>query len=83
MIKLPRLHLPFPRHNHTPHVRLNTRLCQACGKCVKACPKNALGMISFLSHRHAHVKTADSCIGCKACIRACPYQAIQNQEKQP
>jgi len=80
MIKFPRLHFPFPRHNHTLHVQFNTRQCQACGKCVKACPKHVLGTIAFLSHRHVHVEKANSCIGCNACIRACQHQAIQSRE---
>ena len=71
------LHLPFPRHNRTPFIRIDTALCAACGKCVSMCPQGVLGTISFLSHRHVHVDQASSCKGCRMCAKACLRGAIQ------
>ena len=64
------------KHNTTPHVLLHTNRCIACGKCVKACPKGILELISMLIHKHVHVKQADLCIGCFKCVKACPQKAI-------
>jgi 2-oxoglutarate ferredoxin oxidoreductase subunit delta len=56
----------------TPYVWANHSKCVACWKCVDACPKQAIGKINFLWHRHIVIKNAENCIGCKNCIRICP-----------
>ncbi len=73
------LHLPFPRHNRTVHVRIDTALCKACGHCVASCPQQVLGMIAILRHRHVHVDRAANCKGCARCVRICTEGAIRRQ----
>ncbi len=72
-----KFHGPFPRHDRTKYIRLNTHNCQACWTCVEACPQHVLGKVDVLGHRHAHVDHADACKGCKTCVRACPHDALQ------
>ncbi|MBI5545457.1 MAG: 4Fe-4S binding protein [Deltaproteobacteria bacterium] len=69
-------HLPFPRHDRTAHIRIDLARCAACGRCAEACPREVLGMISVLRHRHVHVDRADECRGCQACVAACAQKAI-------
>jgi len=72
-----RLHSPRLRHDRTAHIAVDTRLCVACGTCVDACPREVLGMIALLRHRHVHVDHADRCRGCLKCVRSCQNGAIQ------
>lgn len=55
----------------TRYVAMNPSLCVACWKCVEQCPKNAIGKVEFLWHKHAVFQDADACIGCKKCIKTC------------
>ena len=63
------------RHQ-TAYIRLNPRNCIACWECIASCPKDVLGKIDFLGHRHAKIKNGNACIGCKKCLRACQHNAI-------
>ena len=56
----------------TPFIAINPRDCIACWECVEACPKDVLGKVDFLGHRHVKIVNADACIGCNKCIRICP-----------
>lgn len=71
------LHMPFPRHNQTAFIQINTSRCAACGKCVTGCPQGVLGIIRFLSHRHVHVDRTSHCKGCRKCVKVCVRGAIQ------
>lgn len=64
------------RHTSTNYIELNTHFCQACWKCVEACPNQVLGKIDIFFHKHARVDNADACKGCKKCVRVCPNGAI-------
>jgi NAD-dependent dihydropyrimidine dehydrogenase PreA subunit len=68
------------RHLNTKYIELNTRRCQACWKCVEACPNHVLGKAILFRHRHAHVDDADACKGCKKCVRVCENGAIIYRE---
>ena len=76
-----RLHLPFRRHNQTAHIQVETALCQACGRCVEACPNGVLRLVGFLAHRHVRIGRADLCQGCRKCVRACASGAIKAQPR--
>jgi HAE1 family hydrophobic/amphiphilic exporter-1 len=56
-----------------PHIRINPRSCKACWACIPACPKQVIGKVSFLLHKHIVFKNSENCIGCKKCIQVCPY----------
>ena len=67
--------------NHTPHIWANPRLCRACGRCIKACPKQVIGKAGFLFNKRIVIKNAENCSGCKKCIQVCPYGVFS--EKMP
>ena len=46
--------------------------CIACWKCVGVCPRNVLGKVEVLWHRHAKIIAPENCIGCGKCVSACP-----------
>ena len=64
------------KHNSTKYVRLDTPLCQACWKCVEACPNDVIGKIEFIFHKHSRIDHAEMYKGCQKCVKACPQQAI-------
>jgi NAD-dependent dihydropyrimidine dehydrogenase PreA subunit len=78
-----KVHPPLPRHAETRFVRLDSRRCEACWKCVSACPHSVLGKTEFLAHRHAHVDRAGDCRGCKKCVNVCPNAAITHMYESP
>jgi len=55
----------------TEFIHATGRRCQACWKCVEACPQGVLGKVNFLFHKHAIIVRPDACIGCYKCIKAC------------
>ena len=75
-----RLHLPFPRHDRTAFVGFDLKRCAACGECAAACPRQVLGIVAFLSHRHAHVDRAAACEGCRRCIAACSRGVVRARQ---
>ena len=63
----------------TPHIWTNPHLCKACGKCITACPKQVIGKVGFLWHKHIVIKNAENCKGCKKCIQICPYGVFSEE----
>jgi len=72
----------FMRPVHTTNFlpSLNARACNACGKCISACPVEALSLVSAHDPGHASAKTArldeTQCLGCGVCVGACPRDAL-------
>jgi NAD-dependent dihydropyrimidine dehydrogenase PreA subunit len=64
---------PVHTTNFLPQINLET--CTGCGKCVNACPVEAMTLISANDPRHSARKVArlneDLCLGCGVCVRAC------------
>lgn len=52
---------------------VNRARCTSCGRCVSACPREAIRMA-----RCAEVDAA-LCSGCGACVEVCPVEAISLQ----
>jgi len=54
--------------------------CTGCGKCVSACPVEAMALVSANDPDKPKRKVAildhDSCLGCGVCVPACPEQGI-------
>ena len=59
--------------NYLPVV--DESLCSGCGKCVTACPVEAMGLVSANDPNHPKLRKArvnsDVCLGCGVCIRQC------------
>ncbi|MDE5629129.1 MAG: 4Fe-4S binding protein [Muribaculaceae bacterium] len=56
----------------------SSRNCISCGKCMEACPRNAIKQISFLWHKHVK-PVYFKCIGCNRCVDACPMGCFQKR----
>jgi heterodisulfide reductase subunit A len=57
-------------------VRVNERLCTACGQCVEVCPYDAR-VLEPGAHTAEVIEVL--CQGCGACIVACPNKATRRQ----
>jgi ferredoxin len=69
---------PVHTTNFLPHVDSST--CNGCGKCVDACPVEAMTMVSANDpakprKRRAQL-AADICLGCGVCTRVCAPKAL-------
>ncbi|MCC8173300.1 MAG: 4Fe-4S binding protein [Odoribacter sp.] len=57
----------------TSYVWADPRKCAACWKCIETCPKQVIGKVKFLWHKHIILVNSSDCIGCKKCINTCPH----------
>lgn len=69
---------PVHTSNFMPVVDETT--CNGCGKCVSACPVEAMALVSANNARdpkarHARV-AEDICLGCGVCVRTCSRNAL-------
>jgi ferredoxin len=64
---------------------LDTAQCNGCGKCVSACPVEAMTLVSTNDPLHPKMKKArvnmDVCLGCGVCVKACTRKAISLEER--
>jgi ferredoxin len=69
---------PIATTNYLPAIDETT--CSGCGKCVEACPVEAMALVSASdpkSPRRKKAKLDESiCLGCGVCVRACPTGAL-------
>ena len=71
-------------HHRTLVVRIDTKKCRACWKCIEKCPEKVMGKVDILWHKHARIDQADQCKGCLKCVKVCDSGALIKirQDKQ-
>lgn len=55
--------------------------CVACWQCVDVCPRQVLGKVKILWHRHVKVKSPDRCVGCGKCVNVCPKSIFRIENR--
>lgn len=74
---------PVHTTNFIPVV--NRSECNGCGKCVSACPVEAMTLVSANDPSRTNLKTArlneEICLGCAVCVRACTSNCITLKSK--
>ncbi len=69
---------PVHTTNFLPVVDKST--CNGCGKCVNACPVEAMTLVSTNEPQHPKMKKAkvdeDACLGCGVCVRTCSQEGL-------
>ncbi|MBC7219760.1 MAG: DNA-directed RNA polymerase subunit D [Hadesarchaea archaeon] len=60
-------------YKYMPVLEFDPKLCNACGDCVKACPRNILE----IDEKRVRVKDLTQCNMCKTCMEVCPSKAVK------
>ena len=57
-------------------IKIEGKLCVACGTCVSVCPRNAL----YIQQGVHVVVTMQLCVGCGLCSKVCPADIMKVQD---
>jgi ferredoxin len=81
MLAAKRFGFLHPVHTTNFVVALDGAACDGCGKCVKACPVDALRLVPGGDAAHPGRKRAaadvELCLGCGVCVGACPKGGVR------
>jgi ferredoxin len=81
MLAAKRFGFLHPVHTTNFLVALDGAACDGCGKCVKACPVDALQLVPGGDLAHPGRKRAaaneELCLGCGVCVAACPKGGVR------
>jgi ferredoxin len=74
---------PIHTSNFLPVV--SPEQCSGCGKCVSACPVEAMTLVSANDPRRPNRKVArlneEICLGCGVCVRACAQASLHLSQR--
>ncbi len=80
MIAQRRFGLLHPVHTTNFIAQISEMDCNGCGKCVAACPVEAMTLVSANDAHHPNRKKAkldeEMCLGCGVCVRSCSSRSI-------
>lgn len=57
-------------YKHFPKVKINTKDCDSCGKCVDTCPKRVLSISD--GEKKLELRNVIDCTICQDCVDVCP-----------
>jgi ferredoxin len=74
---------PVATTNFIPHLDLEK--CTGCGKCIDACPVEAMALVTARDPHRPKLRKAvlneQVCLGCGVCRRSCPSGAIRMEPR--
>ncbi|MBI5505271.1 MAG: 4Fe-4S dicluster domain-containing protein, partial [Deltaproteobacteria bacterium] len=74
-----------PIHTTNFIAAIRDELCNGCGKCVSACPVEAMALVSANDPHKPKKRRAklseDLCLGCGVCVRTCPTDGLRLQPR--
>jgi ferredoxin len=74
-----------PIHTTNFMPTMDETYCNGCGKCVIACPVEAMTLVSTNDPHHPKMKKArvneDICLGCGVCVRECDKGSLSLRER--
>ena len=74
---------PIHTTNYIPAIQ--EEVCNGCGKCVNACPVEAMTLVSANDPHHPKLRKArlneDLCLGCGVCVRACSHNGLRLEQR--
>lgn len=71
-----------PVHTSAYITRNDASACIACGKCVQACPIDAITWVETGINGTKQVQIDESvCLGCGVCVRACPTKSLKLERR--
>ena len=75
-----------PVHTTNFIVEINEADCNGCGKCISACPVEAMTLVSANdahqpNRKKAHLNT-ELCLGCGVCVRSCNRNGLSLRSRQ-
>ena len=80
MIAARRFAIMNPVHTTNFLPVIDEEKCTGCGKCVSACPVEAMTLVSANHPTRPKLKKAslneDLCLGCGVCVRKCPEDTL-------
>lgn len=80
-----RFGLICPVHTTNFIPTINTKTCTGCGKCVTACPVEAMALVSANDPEQQNKRRAKLdervCLGCGVCVRVCPNGSLKLKQR--